>query len=117
MTTTDPSNSPLIFDHHIKHNDALSAVILTSLFRSLTGTWTHELCIENATTVDLSTVGHGFCRFVPREATKINGEDDPAGQVEGMLLHENGDYNIEGSEQAAINIPPNELELKLLFGE
>ena len=83
------------------------ASMVKSLFRSLSRTpWTHEQRIENATSVNLPTIGRGFCTFICREATKIKDEVDPAGHVEEMLHHENGDYSVGGGEQTAIFIPP-----------
>lgn len=107
MTTAVTSNiiteTP---DDENKDHDSFISSIVTSLFRSLAHTaWTHELWIENATTVNLPTTGHGFCSLISREATKIKGQVDPAGSVEEMLLHENGDYKVEGGDQAAIFKP------------
>jgi hypothetical protein len=105
MTTNVTFDLPETSNSKIQDHDTFLYAVLTALFRSLAGTWTHDLRVENATTVDLPTVGHGFCSFVPREATKIKGEDDRADNVEEMLVHETGEYSIEGSAQAAISIP------------
>jgi hypothetical protein len=105
MTTNITFDLPETSDSKIQDQDTFTYAVLKALFRSLAGTWTHDLRAENATTVDLPTVGHGLCSFVPQEATKIKGEDDPAIYVEEMLVHENGEYSIEGSAQAALSIP------------
>jgi hypothetical protein len=106
MNTTVASELAETFDHKIEDNAAFIASIVTSLFRSLSLTpWTHEQRIENATTINLPTVGRGFCIFIYREATKIIDEVDPAGHVEEMLHHENGDYSVGVGGQTAIFIP------------
>jgi hypothetical protein len=106
MTTTTITTDTLNpFAHKPNENDAFAASLLTSLFHSLAGTWTHELRMENATMVDLPTTGHGLCNFTSRAASKIKGLDDSADSVEEMLIHENGDYSIEGSGQSSIYMP------------
>jgi hypothetical protein len=106
MTTTVTSDIAETLDDYTEDNAAFIACIVASLFRSLSHTpWTHEQRVKNATTVDLPAIGHGFCSFVCREATKIKDEVDPAGNVEEMLHHENGDYSFGGGEQTAIFMP------------
>lgn len=108
MATTITSITPITpnpFDDKPKDIDAFAASLLTSVFHSLAGTWTHEIHMENATTVDIPAAGHGLCSFTLREASRIQGVDDSAGGVEEMLVHENGEYSIEGSAQSSIYMP------------
>lgn len=78
MTATLTLNIADTLNDQIQDVDAFVASVLTFLFRGLSGTWTRELRVENATSVNLPTIGHGCRKFTSRETIKINREDDPA---------------------------------------
>lgn len=106
MATIVTPTIPNPFDDKSRDDHGVFTVcLLTSIFYSLAGTWTHEIRMENAITVDLTTIGHGLCMFTPREASRIKGLNDSAGRVEEMLIHENGDYSIEASAKSSIYMP------------
>jgi hypothetical protein len=107
MTTAVTFNFPNPFKEEPENqDDAYTASILASLFNSLAGTWIHERRIENITSVNLASIGHGFCHFASREATKIKGQEDSTEDVEEMIVHETGEFHVEGAGQTSFYIPP-----------